>query len=182
MEEKRYAKDGYEKLDKSFVIFICLNDIFKEGRHIYTFENRCIQAPGIALGDETTKIFLNPHSEMDDVSPELANFLKFLIDGKPVDEFTERLVEAVETAKNNKMLEVEYMSYYANMHDQYNTGLEAGHMSGYKAGYKDGLFAMVKVLKPLLKDFDKVYDAVTETEEYADITREEVMECYQQCP
>ena len=99
-----------------------------------------------------------------------------------MDEFTERLVEAVETAKNNKMLEVEYMSYYANMHDQYNAGLEAGHMSGYKAGYKDGLFAMVKVLKPLLKDFDKVYDAVTETEEYAGITREEVMDYYRKCP
>lgn len=166
--------EAYEKLNKSFVIFICMDDIFKEGRHIYTFENRCIQTPGIALGDETTKIFLNPHSEMDDVSPELANFLKFLIDGKPVDEFTERLVAAVETAKNNKMLEVEYMSYYANMHDQYNAGLEAG--------IKAGLFTVVKTLKLLLKDFDKVYDAVTETEEYADITREEVMECYQQCP
>lgn len=170
--------EGYKKLNKSFVIFICMDDIFKGGRHIYTFENRCIQAPNIALGDETTKIFLNPHSEMDDVSPELANFLKFLIDGNPVDEFTERLVEAVETAKNNKMLEVEYMSYYANMQDEYNEGLKAGHNEGLKAG----LFAMVKTLKPILKDFDKVYDAVTKTEEYADITREEIMECYQKCP
>ena len=91
-----------------------------------------------------------------------------------MDEFTERLVEAVETAKNNKMLEVEYMSYYANMHDQYNAGL--------KAGYKAGLFAVVKALKPILKDFDKVYDAITESEEYADFTREEVMECYKKCP
>ena len=170
--------EGYKELNKSFVIFICMDDIFKGGRHIYTFENRCIQASDIALGDETTKIFLNPHSEMDDVSPELANFLKFLIDGKPVDEFTERLVEAVETAKNNKMLEVEYMSYYANMQDEYNEGLRAGHTEGLKAG----LFAMVKALKLILKDFDKVYDAIVETEEYADITREEVMECYQKCP
>ena len=79
-------------------------------------------------------------------------------------------MEAVETAKNNKMLEVEYMSYYANMQDEYNEGLKAG------------LVAMVKALKPILKDFDKVYDAVTKTEEYAEITREEVMECYQKCP
>ena len=170
--------EGYEKLNKSFVIFICLEDIFKAGRHIYTFENRCIQAPDIALGDEATKIFLNPHSEMDDVSPELANFLKFLIDGNPVDEFTERLMEAVETAKNNKMLELEYMSYYANLHDKYNEGLKAGHNEGLRAG----LFAMVKTLKPILKDFDNVYDAIVETEEYADITREEVLECYQKCP
>ena len=87
-----------------------------------------------------------------------------------MDEFTERLMEAVETAKNNNMLELEYMSYYANLHDKYNEGL------------KVGLFAMVKTLKPILKDFDKVYDAIVETEEYADFTREEVMECYQKCP
>ena len=92
----------------------------------------------------------------------------------PLDEFTERLVEAVETAKNNKMLEVEYMSYYANMQDEYDEGLRAGH--------KAGLFAVVKTLKPILKDFDKVYDAIVETEAYADFTREEVMECYQKCP
>ena len=182
--------DGYEELNRSFVIFICMDDIFKAGRHIYTFENRCIQAPDIALGDETTKIFLNPHSEMNDVSPELANFMTFLIDGKPVDEFTERLVEAVETAKNNKMLELEYMSYYANMHDKYNEGLKAGLSEGFSDGLNEGfnkglnkgLSAMVKTLKPILKDFDKVYDAVAETEEYADITREEVMEYYQKCP
>ena len=162
--------ESYEELNKSFVIFICLDDVFKGGRHIYTFENRCIQDPDIALSDETTKIFLNPHSEMDDVSQELANFLKFLIDGKPVDEFTERLMKAVETAKNNKMLELEYMSYYANLHDKYNEGLKAG------------LFAMVKTLKPILKDFDKIYDAVAENKEYSDIPREEVMECYQKCP
>ena len=177
--------DDYEKLNKSFVIFICMEDIFKGGRHIYTFENRCIQNPDIALGDETTKIFLNPHSEMDDVSPELANFLKFLIDGKPVDEFTERLVVAVETAKNNKKLELEYMSYYANLHDKYNEGLEAGlkagHQEGHEKGFNEGLRVMVKTLKSILKDFDKVYDAVVENKEYADITREEVMEYYQKC-
>ena len=53
----------------------------------------------------------------------------------PLDEFTERLVEAVETAKNNKMLELEYMSYYANLHDKYNEGLKAGHNEGLKGGF-----------------------------------------------
>ena len=76
---------------------------------------------------------------MDDVSQDLANFLKFLIDGKPVDEFTERLVVAVETAKNNKMLELEYMLYYANMHDQYNEG----HKAGLNEGLEEGIEAFI---------------------------------------
>ena len=134
MDASLLAKgEDYNKLNKSFVIFICLHDIFKGGRHVYTFENRCIQDPGIALGDGTTKIFLNPRSKEDDVGPGLANFLKFLIDGKPVDDFTERLVEAVEAARNNKALEVEYMSYYANQWDVYNEGMEKGLEEGIKA-------------------------------------------------
>lgn len=174
--------ENYEKLNKSFVIFICLDDVFKGGRHIYTFENRCIQAPDIVLGDETTKIFLNPYSEMDDISPKLANFLKFLTDGKPVDEYTERLVKAVEAARNNQMWEVEYKAYYANLQDKYNKGLVQGREEGIDEGHKEGLFALVTTLKSILKDFDKVCEAVQNNEIYADVTKEKVLEYYQKCP
>lgn len=126
------------------------------------------------LGDETTKMFLNPYSDMSGINSGLANFLQFLIDGKPVDEFTERLVEVVETVKNNIMLDVEYKAFCAKQLDVYD--------KGRAEGLKAGLLAMVKTLKIVLKDFDKIYDAVVETEEYADITREEVMECYRKCP
>ena len=46
----------------SFVIFVCSFDLFGEGRHIYTFENRCIQNTELGLGDDTTKIILNRHN------------------------------------------------------------------------------------------------------------------------
>lgn len=166
--------EEYAALNASFVIFICMKDVFGRGRPIYTFENRCVQDTDIALGDKTTKIFLNPHHKMECVSPELANFLKFLTDGEPVDEYTERLVEAVEAARNNEYLNVEYMSMWAMKADERNAGRGEGLLIG--------LFAMVKALKPVLKDFDKVYDAIVKTEEYANITREEVMEYYQKCP
>lgn len=136
--------------------------------------NRCIQDTDITLEDETTKIFLNPYSEMDDVNPKLASFLKFLTDARPVDEFTERLVEAVEMARNNKMWELEYKAFYADRQDAYK--------EGHEEGMKAGLFVMVKALKLVLKDFDKVFDAVTGTEEYANVTKDEVMKCYQMCP
>ena len=171
--------EDYEKLNKSFVIFICMSDVFGKGRHIYTFENRCIQDTHIALEDETTKIFLNPYSDMNDVSPELANFLKFLTDGKPVDEFTERLVEAVETARNNKMWEIEYKAFYANQHDVYEEGVKEGQKSGLETGLETGLSVLVRTLKPILGDFDKVYDAVVQNEAYTNVSREKVMEYYQ---
>lgn len=166
--------EEYEKLNKSFVIFICMKDVFGQGRPIYTFENRCIQDTEIALGDKSTKIFLNPHYKVECVSPELANFLRFLTDGRPVDEYTERLVEAVEAARNNEYLNLEYMSMFAMKTD--------ARSAGRAEGRAEGLFALVTTLKSILKDFDKVYRAVRSNEVYADVSREEVMEYYKKCP
>lgn len=129
--------EDYEKLNTSYVIFICKTDVFKQGRPIYTFENRCIQDTNIALGDKTTKIFLNPHYKVECVSPGLANFLKFLTDGRPVDEYTERLVEAVEAARNNEYLNVEYMSMFAMQTDARREGREEGKAEGIVQTVKD---------------------------------------------
>ena len=71
--------DNYKNLKRSFVIFICTFDLFGEGRHIYTFENRCIQNLDLGLGDDTTKIILNTKGTMDDVTPEMKKLLDLLM-------------------------------------------------------------------------------------------------------
>ena len=175
----------YRLLNQSFVIFICMEDIFHKGRHIYTFENRCREDTTLALGDGAVKIFLNPYSEMDDVTPELGNFLKYLAEGVASDDYTRKLVEAVEMAKKDPTLMVEYMSYYADQADHraeleesraegHAEGLEEGIEKGIERGIEKGLAALVKTLQPLLPDFDAVYAAVIQNEEYAACTREDV--------
>ena len=61
-------------------------------------------------------------------------------------------------------------------------GLTEGLTKGLAEGLSEGLFAFVRTLKPILVDFDKVFDAVTGNKEYANTTREEVMKYYQMCP
>ena len=61
----------YKKLNQSYVIFICLEDVFGKNRHIYTFENICREDPEIKLRDGAIKIFLNAKSNLNDVSSEL---------------------------------------------------------------------------------------------------------------
>lgn len=116
----------YQKLNRSFIIFICLEDIFGHGRHIYTFENLCKEDSSISMGDETTKIFLNADSKMDDVSKELKAFLDY-VGGKITDDtFVQELDEAVEEAKQNREWRHEYMTLL--MRDQVNVekGIEQG--------------------------------------------------------
>ena len=46
--------EDYSELKNSIVIFICTFDEFGKGRHLYTFENICIQDETIRLDDKTT--------------------------------------------------------------------------------------------------------------------------------
>ena len=128
----------YRLLNRSFVIFICMEDIFHKGRHIYTFENRCREDKELPLGDGAVKIFLNPCSDMDDVTPELKRFLKYLAEGTATDEYTRKLVEAVETAKRDPRLMVEYMSYYADQAD-HRAELEESRAAGREEGLAEGM-------------------------------------------
>ena len=122
----------YSELNRSYVIFICLQDIFGKGRHIYTFENICREDTTVLLRDEATKIFLNANGTMDDVSKELRAFLDYVA-GKsvqePEDTFIQKLEDAVNKAKCNLAWSHEYMTLF--MRDQEN--LEKGHRKGKEA-------------------------------------------------
>ena len=49
----------YSAMPEAIVIFICNFDLFKLGRHIYTFRNFCVQERDLMLNDGTETIFLN---------------------------------------------------------------------------------------------------------------------------
>ena len=118
--------EDYNQLKKSYVIFICTEDIFQKKRAIYTCENLCIQDPGIRLGDETVKVFLNPISEMEDIGQELRNFLTYIAKGIPVDDFTRELEHEVEEARQNRGWEEEYMTLQMIKRECYNEGKAEG--------------------------------------------------------
>ena len=70
---------NYNRLNKSFVIFICHFDPFGLGRCFYTFEERCIEDLTLPLGDESKKIFLNASGKNDkEISEELREFLDYV--------------------------------------------------------------------------------------------------------
>jgi predicted transposase/invertase (TIGR01784 family) len=133
----------YDILNKSYVIFICMSDIFGKGRHIYTFENTCLQDSTLSLGDETTKVFLNPYSDMDDVEEELGNFLKYLADGTVSDSFTQGLSDEVLKVKHNREWRREYMALHlkeqADRQLARSAGLAEGRAEGRVEGRAEGL-------------------------------------------
>lgn len=94
--------EEYSSLKKSFVIFICTYDPFGEGRYIYTFENRCLENPELAFGDDTTKIVLNTEGTVGDISEDLRATLRYIAGDAPQSEYTMELDEEVVNVRKSE--------------------------------------------------------------------------------
>lgn len=127
-------------------------------RHIYTFQNICKEDHKILLKDETTKIFLNAHGHMDDVSKELKAFLDYVAGKSTEDAFVKKLELAVKEAKRNREWRYEYMTLL--MRDQENI----------EQGIKQGIEALVSTLKDLGVEDDLI---VKKIQEKFNISKEE---------
>ncbi len=131
----------YNELKKSYIIFICPFDCFGEGLHRYTFVNRCVEAPKLELGDDTTKIFLCAGGNKNDVSPELDDFLNWIATGNSgKSQLVQNLEAAVESAKLHEEWRLEYMTLL--MRDQAN--IEKGKEIGKEIGRYEMIFTYVQ--------------------------------------
>ena len=96
----------YSELNRSYVIYICRFNIFKEGElHKYSFRNLCIEDPQIELGDETEKIFLCAEGTSDDVSEKMQAFLRYIASGTP--RFLEQLEKEREEGRAEERVNTE---------------------------------------------------------------------------
>ena len=95
-----HAGDDYECLSESYVIFLCLEDIFHKGLPIYTFKSICTEDNGLFLNDKTTKVFCNALKYDKMPAEKLRTFFKFLLENKPDEtDFSKTLSEKVTRAK-----------------------------------------------------------------------------------
>ena len=126
------AGEDYINLKMAYVIFLCTFDPFCDGRHIYTFENRCKENLSLSLGDESVKIFLNTRGTMDDVDEEMKEFLAYVED--TTDRFAARaksplirqIHRKVIEVKQNPKMEVEYMTLMQRDRENIELGREEG--------------------------------------------------------
>ena len=165
--------ESYKRLKKSYIIFICPFDVCHQGRHQYTFENICKEDNKISLGDETTKIFLNADSRMDDVSKELRAFLDYVA-GRKTDDiddaFVEELERALQEAKKSREWRHEYMTLYMRDQENIEKGIEQGIEQGMKQGIEQG---KIDSAIRMLEDGDLSLEKIAL---YSGLTYEQVLE------
>lgn len=143
------AGEPYTALRKTVIIFICTFDPFHDGRHLYTFENICRENTAISLGDETTKIFLNTKGMLDDVDSAMIEFLTYV--EHTTDAFAKQassllikeIHQKVTQVKQNKEMEVEYMTLF--LRDREN--IEIGREKGLEEGREEGIAQAAKIIR-----------------------------------
>ena len=117
----------YKDLKDSYVIFICIDDIFEKGRAKYVFENLCIDEPSIKLNDRTRKcFFIAQNCDKLITNKEQYAFLKMVIQNKSESTFTDKILNLVTDAKKNLQWKRQYMDLEREKLYAYDDGLEAG--------------------------------------------------------
>ena len=101
----------YSAIGQSFIIFICPFDKFKQGRHIYTFRERCDQETSLKLNDGATKIFLSTKGTLNDVSDDIKAFLDYVDCGVVKGIFVKELDEAVRAIKSDEKARLDFMTF-----------------------------------------------------------------------
>ena len=135
----------YSELKKSYIIFICTFDVFKQGLHKYSFRNYCEEFPQLELDDESTKIFLCAGGDADDVSPEMKEFLDWMVNKrKGKSKFVKRLDEAVQKARNHEEWRMEYMTLLMRDNKMREEGRIAGRKEGRQQGREKEIFLSVQ--------------------------------------
>jgi len=103
--------EQYINLKTSYVIFICITDIFDKGLPKYTFENLCVDNPKIKLNDRTYKYFFianNCDKLSDGRQKELLNLV---LKNEGSDVFSKKILSLVDNAKKNSQWRQKYMEY-----------------------------------------------------------------------
>lgn len=124
----------YRDLPDAYVIFICTFDPFRQGRHIYTFENICCEDKNLKLNDGAVTIFLNAKGKINDISPELKAFLDLIMGRSSDDPFVMEIEKQLEFAKHNSEWRRDFMIMSIHDQDKILEGIDRGIAEGIAIG------------------------------------------------
>lgn len=127
----------YKELKDSYVIFICISDLFEKGLPCYRFENLCLENNSIKLNDRSYKYFFIASNYDKILNEKQKAFMELVIGRKPKDKFCERLARLTEEAKKNTQWRKQYMEWERQRTYDYESGKEAGIAEGVQQKAKE---------------------------------------------
>lgn len=134
--------EGFGKLKRVFVIFVCSYDPFDRGRMVYTIRNMCEEIPEMEYDDGMRTVFLNTKGDGAGVPEELVALLRFMEDTREVNAVNDvlrELLEMVRVVKDDGKVTVAYMKSFEIEQMWINKGIEQGISQGIAQGIEQGI-------------------------------------------
>ena len=117
--------EKYKDLKDSYVIFICIPDIFEKGLACYSFEYLCREDTCIHLNDRAYKYFFIAANCDKLLNEKQKAFLKVVFGQKSSDTFSKRIEELTVEAKHNNQWRQQYMDWERQRTYDFEAGKEA---------------------------------------------------------
>ena len=118
--------ENYARLKDTYVIFLCLKDIFRQGQPVYFFENACRGNTRIKLDDGAYKVFFNA-ANCDRLKDEATrDFFMFLKGRRANTALSKRIEEKVLFAQQNMAWRRQYMTWQQTIDEEKAIAFEEG--------------------------------------------------------
>lgn len=153
--------ERYRNLKESYVVFICLNDPFGDGKAVYNFATKEVDGERI-LNDRIHKVIYNASGFEKAKEPKVRAFLKFVKERAATDLLTRKIQEAVDTCKYHQKWRAEYMLWEDQVTEWKEEAREIGRTEGKAQGLKEG--ALNKAVETAKKMIKKCIDLNTISE------------------
>ncbi len=124
------AGTDYKDIKTSYIIFICVPDIFKKGLAKYTFENTCLEKPDLKLNDRAYKLFFIAENYDKILNEEQKAFMKLVTSNESTSAFADKVAKLVEDAKHNTQWRKQFMDFKHYMSQSFNQGKKEGLQEG----------------------------------------------------
>lgn len=139
--------ESYRNMKESYIIFICLDDPFGDGKPVYNFVTQ-EEHGGRILNDRIHKVIYNASSFEKAENPAVHAFLKFLKERCASDELTSKIQARVETCTKFNKWESDYMLWRDQVREWQDDAREAGLAEGEKRGREE---KAIETARKLLK-------------------------------
>ena len=126
----------YVGLPQTYIIFLCMRDPFHLSLPIYEPRSYIDPDNRHPYDDKTRKIFYNVSRYQDVEDPGVKDFLRYLENKTPTNDFTRRLDQMVEELKT---IEMGFSDYIAARQKEFDW-LRQGKEQGFEAGLQQGAY------------------------------------------
>ena len=129
----------YVELPQTYIIFLCMNDPFDLNLPIYEPHSYIDPNNQHPYDDKTKKIFYNVSRYQDVDDPRIKDFLQYLKNKTPTNDFTRRLDKMVEELKTIEVGFTDYIAARQKEFDWFRQGKEQGFEAGLQTGLQQGI-------------------------------------------